>query len=981
MRKINFNILLLTIFFIALITITNCQVNFGKNNLKNKNKNNLNKNKNINKRKLDLTDGKFEDLKFYFDFKNFDMKFPEEWSAGNKNLIKNAINKAAGILESFLSVFKGNEEVKMFLDEDSMGDYGIETWDTNVFKPNQELYNFNTAVFFNFEETRNTPASTEIFMTNQFEIPLFVVIKLNKVYLNSKLQSDYLEALMLHELTHALGFSEEIFTNEQYSENLIMEKTIGVKTHYYIKSPKVVEFAKTYFNCPTLDGVEIENNEVGGPGSHWSSRILLGEYMTDFSYQEEQAISGFTLALFEDLGYIKVKNKYTGGLMRFGKQKGCDFVFGKCIDTTHYENEFYYPGEIDLNKKEPSCSSGRQSKTFYKLISYEENTIPGEYRYFSGYDNYGGLSSTNYCPVSIYDSPTSIYEGRCSGKGTPSSLASIIGESHSDISFCALSSLVKNNYEEYSHEVRAACFKMYCSDESLTIQVGEDYFVCPRAGGKIVGEGYSGYLLCPDYNLICTSTAVCNDMFSCLSKRSEEKSNTYSYNYEIKTTQESTKYSSITENDYGHELSDKGNTCPLYCSQCNKNKECVKCGNNYILKDKKCEEIVKNCDLYNPDFSCKKCKDDYELVKQKNNEVICLKRSDLGNQYYSIVEGDITYYIKCSDTIDNCYSCTSSSSCSKCLNNYAIINNDNTQCVDLSNKKYYFDNELNEYKLCSQKIDGCDTCTKDSNNELNCLECQSTYFFVHGNPDKCSLKTTIETDNSIFSDNEGKYYSCSDNRYHSVENCLNCKNKEYCELCQNDYVLYNSKKLCLSDSDIHEHKYYYDPINKNYFLCSQKIQGCKKCNDGNNCNECLNEYVMDENNKCIHLSVALLRYYLDPNTGKYIKCSKIENCEECSSSSECTKCQDGYKLNNNICEIINNDKYKGLAIAAIILSIISLIGFGVLLIILFMKGIFTKSKIYNSNSTEPDNENNKINEPDEIKVKPNKRSIHNEVKN
>jgi hypothetical protein len=39
--------------------------------------------------------------------------------------------------------------------------------------------------------------------------------------------------------------------------------------------------------------------------------------MADFSYPEEQAISGFTLALFEDLGYIKVKNKYTGGLMRF----------------------------------------------------------------------------------------------------------------------------------------------------------------------------------------------------------------------------------------------------------------------------------------------------------------------------------------------------------------------------------------------------------------------------------------------------------------------------------------------------------------------------------------------------------------------------------------------------------------------------------------------------------------------------------------
>ena len=107
-------------------------------------------------------------------------------------------------------------------------------------------------------------------------------------------------------------------------------------------------------------------------------------------------------------------------------------------------------------------------------------------------------------------------------------------------------------------------------------------------------------------------------------------------------------------------------------------------------------------------------------------------------------------------------------------------------------------------------------------------------------------------------------------------------------------------------------------------LCAQKkLRDVKKCNDGNNCIECQNEYGIEENNKCIHLSIALLRYYLDTNTGKYIKCSKINNCEECSSSSECTKCKDGYKLNNNVCEIIensNNDKYKGIAIAALILS-------------------------------------------------------------
>jgi hypothetical protein len=74
---------------------------------------------------------------------------------------------------------------------------------------------------------------------------------------------------------------------------------------------------------------------------------------------------------------------------------------------------------------------------------------------------------------------------------------------------------MKSGNSNYDEEVRAVCFNMLCSDKSLTIQVGEDYFVCPRGGGKINGVGYDGYLLCPDYNLICTRSVIYNDIFDC----------------------------------------------------------------------------------------------------------------------------------------------------------------------------------------------------------------------------------------------------------------------------------------------------------------------------------------------------------------------------------------------------------------------------------------------------------------------------------
>ena len=106
-----------------------------------------------------------------------------------------------------------------------------------------------------------------------------------------------MESLFLHKLAHSLGFHSDILCNDPFN-SIISIKEINGKNHNYISSRNVVDFAKEYFDCPTLEGVEIEEGIDDCPGSHWSSRILLGEYMTDFAYPEEQVMSGFTLALF-----------------------------------------------------------------------------------------------------------------------------------------------------------------------------------------------------------------------------------------------------------------------------------------------------------------------------------------------------------------------------------------------------------------------------------------------------------------------------------------------------------------------------------------------------------------------------------------------------------------------------------------------------------------------------------------------------------
>ena len=169
---------------------------------------------------------------------------------------------------------------------------------------------------------------------------------------------------------------------------------------YYINSSKVIQVAKKYFNCSNIEGVELENySGEGTAGSHWEARILLGEYMNGVIYPEEQVISEFTLALLEDTGYYKA-NYYTGGLMRYGKGKGCDFIYNKCVDSNHqvnplFENEFY----DSINSPyyfDASCSCRRQSRTYYAWWKYEN--IPEIYQYFTN-KQFGGFASADYCPV------------------------------------------------------------------------------------------------------------------------------------------------------------------------------------------------------------------------------------------------------------------------------------------------------------------------------------------------------------------------------------------------------------------------------------------------------------------------------------------------------------------------------------------------------------------------------------------------------
>ena len=180
-----------------------------------------------------------------------------------------------------------------------------------------------------------------------------------------------------------------------------------------VKGTKLIETATKYFKCSNIDGIELEEKKAKSTCDdnliHWDSRILLGDYMNVFPYVQEQVISEFTLALLEDLEFYKV-NYYTGGLMKFGKNAGCDFFDKDCneplenVDSTKKtQRKSIFKNEFCSSQSKTTCTSGRQSRGICENNKNRDNLID-DMNYVrdepKSWVDYGNKYA-EYCPISL----------------------------------------------------------------------------------------------------------------------------------------------------------------------------------------------------------------------------------------------------------------------------------------------------------------------------------------------------------------------------------------------------------------------------------------------------------------------------------------------------------------------------------------------------------------------------------------------------
>ena len=271
----------------------------------------LNEQKN-NKTSSILKDTEYTPIKMAFDFTT--LKKPSSMSSSTFEKVKSILIDTRSEFSKFLQVQHSRIDLTGYLDK-IMEDCGL----SNIGEGYEDFLLENDIIIFPHFDSLSTGviASAAPCLLDDNYRPVAGV-----VYINNKLNFDntninfYMKNILLHEITHILVFHPILF------HLLNMNATLnGIS---YIRSANAVQKARDHFGCGSLKRIPLEDQGGrGSVGSHWESRYMLGDYMISTDYPDT-AISDITLGLFEDTGFYQVKD-YSGGLFKFGKNKGCEF--------------------------------------------------------------------------------------------------------------------------------------------------------------------------------------------------------------------------------------------------------------------------------------------------------------------------------------------------------------------------------------------------------------------------------------------------------------------------------------------------------------------------------------------------------------------------------------------------------------------------------------------------------------------------------
>lgn len=378
----------------------------------------------------------------------------------------------------------------------------------------------------------------------------------------------------LDSLTYELMDNETLLTPTENAVNKVnfhipLRTNVNNKSKImtFLKSPKILEKAKSHFNCDSVEGIPLEyNGGQGTNGAHWAKRYMNTDYMIGDSYGEN-LISDITLALFEDSGWYKVDYSMSN-LFLWGKNTGCDFLQSNCVNPKFISKEKNssnsnvrlstiertsattdFPNEFCTEASAPVCSTHNIFRGVCAIKKYQFD-LPSNERHFPD-SKVGGIDRlADKCPIPIEAKRGQVFYGGSCREGVKAyEYETISSEAACFITNLKVSDNRTTNQSSFLQIKRddeddvdtldkedlyskngyvASCLKFSCSGNKLSVIIGKDTYEC-NSENKIVNiNGYNGKIQCPSREKLCHEKFKCK--FGCTEKFST-KNEFFSYNF------------------------------------------------------------------------------------------------------------------------------------------------------------------------------------------------------------------------------------------------------------------------------------------------------------------------------------------------------------------------------------------------------------------------------------------------------------------
>jgi len=278
--------------------------------------------------------------------------------------------------------------------------------------------------------------------------------------------------VMMHELTHGLGFSTYTYSDfitDSGSRRTGHVKSIKVagSTRTVINVPALTNRVRAHFGCSSLPGAPMEND--GGSStasSHFERKLFIYDMMSSGGILGRR-ITEFDLAMLESSGWYVPDYSYAEPY-HFGKGQGCNFIDGTCSASQFDE---YCSGSSR------GCSPHGLSGGYCQTDSLTNGC------------RYNYPNEDFHCENSDAEDYARLPNHEVFGRGVGSK--------------CFSGNL---NTRSSSSGSTSFCFKYNCSGTGsftqLEVLIGSNKVLCTKEGPKTL-SGFYGSINCPDPLTFC----------------------------------------------------------------------------------------------------------------------------------------------------------------------------------------------------------------------------------------------------------------------------------------------------------------------------------------------------------------------------------------------------------------------------------------------------------------------------------------------